>query len=265
MEISKIMKKKIEELISKEKRIDERGLLEYREIEIKTGVSAKAEGSAWVKVGDTEVIAGVKLDVVEPYKDSPDSGNLAVGAELSPMASDRFELGAPDIQAIELARLVDRGVRNSECIDFKKLCVKEGEKVWSVMIDVYPINDAGSLIDVCNIAAISALKNAVFPEYKDEKVQYGELTKEKLPLKDLPITITVYKVDNKFLIDPLTEEEDASNTRLTFTITYPEGVINSMQKTGDELSEEEILEMRDIALKEGKKVHAKVMDILKKI
>ena len=124
MEISKIMKKKIEELIEKGKRIDERELLEYRDIEIKTGVSAKAEGSAWVKVGDTEVIAGVKLDAVEPYRDSPDSGNLAVGAELSPMASDRFELGAPDIQAIELARLVDRGVRNSECIDFKKLCIK---------------------------------------------------------------------------------------------------------------------------------------------
>jgi exosome complex component RRP42 len=262
MEISKIMKKKIEEVIEKGKRLDERGLLEYRKIEIKTNVSAKAEGSAWVKVGDTEVIAGVKLDAVEPYRDSPDSGNLSVGAELNPMASDRFELGAPDIQAIELARLVDRGVRNSECIDFKKLCIKEGEKVWSVMIDVYPINDAGSLIDICNIAAVAALKSAFFPEYKDDKVQYGELTDKKLPLNDLPITVTVYKIDDKFIIDPSTDEEDASCTRVTFTMTFPEEVINSMQKTGEKLSEEEILSMRDIALKEGKKLHKQIMDLI---
>ena len=87
MEISKIMQKKIEELIAKEKRIDERDLREYRELSVKTNVSAKAEGSAWVKLGDTEIIAGIKMDAIEPYTDSPDEGVLAVGAELSPLSS----------------------------------------------------------------------------------------------------------------------------------------------------------------------------------
>jgi exosome complex component RRP42 len=263
MEISKIMKKKIEELISKGRRIDERDLLEYRNLEIKTNVSAKAEGSAWVKLGDTEVIAGIKMDAIEPFRDSPDEGTLSVAAELSPLASDRFESGPPQIQAIELARIIDRGIRNSEVIDLKKLCIKEKEKVWSVAIDIYPINDNGSLIDASFIASIIALKESFMPEYKDDEVQYGELSNKKLPLKEMPITVTVYKIDNKFVLDPVTEEEDASNTRLTFTITFPSGTINAMQKTGQELSEEEILEMEEIALKEGKKLHNKVMSMTK--
>ena len=264
MEISTIMKKKIEEMVSKEIRLDERGLLEHRKLDITFDVSHNAEGSARVKLGDTEVIAGVKMDLVEPFKDSPDAGVLTVGAELLPLASDRFEMGAPAIQAIELARLIDRGVRNSECIDIKSLCVKEGEKVWSVSIDIYPINDAGSLIDTCFIAAVAALSNAHIPVVKDEKVQYGELSKEKLPMTCMPTTVTVYKVGDKFLIDPLVEEEDASTARLTFTFTLPEEEIHSMQKTGEELSEEEILSMMDIAIKEAKKLAPKVSAFLKR-
>jgi exosome complex component RRP42 len=263
MEISKIMKKKIEELISKGKRIDERDLKEYRNLEIRTKISAKAEGSAWVKLGDTEVIAGVKMDAIEPFRDSPDEGVLAVAAELSPLSSDRFESGPPGIQAIELARIIDRGIRNSEFIDMKKLCIKEKEKVWSVSLDIYPINDSGSLIDAAFIASVVALKEAFIPEYKDDEVQYGELSNKKLPLREMPINTTVYKIDNKFVLDPLTEEEDAANTRLSFTITYPSEVINAMQKTGQELTEEEILEMESIALKEGKKLHAKVLSLIK--
>ena len=263
MEISKIMQKKIEELIIKEKRIDGRDLKEYRELSVKTGISAKAEGSAWVKLGDTEIIAGIKLDAIEPYRDSPNEGVLSVGAELSPLSSSNFESGPPQIQAIELARIIDRGIRNSEFIDFKKLCIKEKEKVWSVALDLYPINDAGSLIDAAFIASVVALKEAFFPEYKDDEVQHEELSNKKLPLKEMPINVTVYKIDNKLVLDPVSEEEDASNTRLTFTITFPGETINAMQKTGKELSEEEILEMEEIALKEGKKLHAKVLSLMK--
>lgn len=264
MEISTIMKKKIEEMIAKGIRLDNRALLEHRKLDISFNVSHNAEGSARVKLGDTEVIVGVKMDLVEPFKDSPDAGVLTIGAELYPLASDRFEMGAPSIQAIELARLVDRGIRNSECIDMKKLCVKEGEKVWSVMIDIYPLNDAGSLIDACFIASVAALYNTRMPVVKDEKVQYGELSKEKLPITCMPTTVTVYKVGNDFLIDPVENEEDASTARLTFTITVPEEEIHSMQKTGEDLSEEEILKMMDIALKEAKKLAPKVSAFLKK-
>src|SRR3990172_2219494 len=101
---------------------DGRKLTEYRDVSVEYGVSKSAEGSARVRIGRTEVIAGVKLSVEKPYPDTPDSGNLMVNAELLAMSNPAFETGPPGDQAIEIARVVDRGIRESKAIDVKKLC-----------------------------------------------------------------------------------------------------------------------------------------------
>ncbi len=97
--------------LSENLRIDGRKLLETRKIEVEYGISKNAEGSARVKFGGTEVLAGVKLAVGTPYADRPNEGSMMVEAELSPMSNPEFEAGPPDIQAVELARVVDRGIR----------------------------------------------------------------------------------------------------------------------------------------------------------
>ncbi len=97
-------------LASKGERIDRRKVDDYRKIVVEPGVIEKAEGSARVKIGDTEVLVGVKMDLGEPYPDKPDDGVMIVGAEFSPIASPGFETGPPDENAIELARVVDRGI-----------------------------------------------------------------------------------------------------------------------------------------------------------
>ena len=126
-------------------------------------------GSAKVKIGDTEVIAGIKLDVGEPYTDHEDEGTMVTTLELLPLSSEEFEYGPPRINAIEIARIVDRGIRESGMIDFKKLCLKKGEKVWTVFIDIYSINDGGNLLDASCLAAIVALLEAKMPKYDDKK------------------------------------------------------------------------------------------------
>ncbi len=92
-------------------RIDGRKLLETRKIVVEYGISKNAEGSARVKIGGTEILAGVKLALGEPYPDTPDEGALMVEAELTPMSNPEFETGPPDIQAVEMARVVDRGIK----------------------------------------------------------------------------------------------------------------------------------------------------------
>ncbi|MCL6500462.1 MAG: exosome complex protein Rrp42 [Candidatus Pacearchaeota archaeon] len=266
MEIAGLTKKKIEEMIKEGKRMDGRGLLEMRPFEIELGISKKAEGSARVKIGDTEVVAGIKLGVGEPFVDSPEDGALIVTVELWPLASEKFEMGPPDIQAIEMARIVDRSLRESGYIDLKKLCVKAGELVWTVFVDIYPINDDGNLIDASAIAVIAALHEAVFPELKEDKVQYGELTDKKLPLKNMPIVMTFYKVGESFLLDPTVAEEEAAKARITVAMTFDkdEVFIHALQKAGDEpLEEREITEVLAIAMKEAKKVHEKILRQLK--
>ena len=55
------------------------------------------------------------------------------------------------MDSIEIARVVDRGIRESGFIDWKKLCIKEGERVWSVSIDIYCINDDGNVLEVADV------------------------------------------------------------------------------------------------------------------
>ncbi|MEK7831904.1 MAG: hypothetical protein AAB401_12500, partial [Acidobacteriota bacterium] len=47
---------------------------------------------------------------------------------------------------IELARVVDRGLRESHCIDLDKLVIKPGEKVFTVFVDIHILDHQGNLI-----------------------------------------------------------------------------------------------------------------------
>jgi exosome complex component RRP42 len=236
---------RIKEYLLEGKRFDNRKLDEFRDLKIETGISKNAEGSAMVKLGKTEVVVGVKMNVSEPYPDSPDKGNLMVTAELLPLSSPRFENGPPRFPAIELGRIIDRGIRESKFVEFEKLCIKEGEKVWTVFIDIYSINDDGNLLDAAGIGAIAALKSAKIPKYdeKEEKVLFGEWTDKKIPLKkEIPISLTIHKIGKSLIVDPTREEEDISEARVT--IGSSNGIISSMQK--GELKELEVEEFGNI-------------------
>jgi len=240
-------------LVEKNQRVDGRKLDDYRDIKIETNISKNAEGSAKCSIGDTEVIAGVKLEIGTPYTDSPGEGTIIVNVELSPIASPKFELGPPGSMATELARIVDRGIRESKCIDFKKLCIKEGEQVWLVLIDLYIVNDDGNLIDTSVLAALNALKNTIYPGIKNDKVNYKERTKKKLELGKLPITCTLYKINNKILVDVNSKEEECVESRLSIALCNSR--IHALQKGGDNgLSMKDVEEMIDIAIKKEKEL-----------
>lgn len=233
------------------KRYDGRGLEEFRQLKIETGISKSAEGSAKVLLGKTEVLIGVKLGIEEPYPDTPEQGNLMVNVELRPISNPAFEVGPPGEQAIEIARIVDRGIRESKVIDVKKLCIKPKEKVWSVMIDIVPLNDEGNLIDAASIGALAALKDVRLPKVdEDGNIDYLTKTKEKLPLAaGEPVAVTVYKIGSYMLVDPTYEEEPMVEGRLT-VVTTKDDQIHALQKGGETpLTIEEVQQMVSMTLK----------------
>lgn len=239
-------------------RYDGRSLLDFRPVVVECTISKSAEGSARVKIGQTEVIVGVKLALESPYPDTPEQGNLMVNAELLPLSNPSFEVGPPGNQAIELARVVDRGIREAKAIDTKKLCIAKGELVWSVMIDVCTINDHGNLLDTSALGAIAALKNARFPKREEKQIMYEERTDEKLPLIREPLAVTVHKIGEFFLVDPLPEEEELSDAKLTVTVTH-EGTMCALQKGGVEpLTIEDIDKMVEIAMKKAPELREKL-------
>lgn len=263
---SNLTKRRIHDYLKEGKRFDSRGLLDFREIRIETGISKNAEGSARVKLGKTEVVAGVKMEVAEPYTDHEDEGTFMTTLELMPLSSSRFEPGPPRIEAIEMARLVDRGVRESKFINFKKLCIKEGEKVWGILLDIFTMNDDGNLLDAACIAAVAALKDARLPEYdeKNETIKYGEWTDEKLPLtENYPFSMTFHKIGDHVILDPVVEEEEASDARIT--IAFSKEKVNALQKGNEtEFELEELFKIFDTAEKKAKEMHKKVEDIIDK-
>lgn len=249
-----INKETISKLAAEGKRLDGRGLKVYRKpIKIETNISWTAEGSSRVQIGDTVVMAGVKLSIEKPYNDTPDEGGIMINAELKPLSSSEYETGPPGIKAIELSRVTDRGIREAKAIDMKKLCIETGEKAWFVIIDIVTINDAGNLFDASGLAVLAALKSARFPVVDKETgaLNYKEKTDQSLPLNKEPLPVTVYKVNGQLLLDPTAEEEHAYDARLTVA-SDSSGVISAMQKGGDSpFTIEEVGEIVDITLEKS--------------
>lgn len=252
MSASKLTIETLKKMFSEGKRFDSRKLLELRDLEITLNISNKAEGSAGIKFGKTEVLVGVKLAPGTPYPDSPDKGNLAVSGDFLPLASPRFERGPPDFPAVELPRLVDRAIRESHAIDLDKLVITKGEKVWTVYIDIYPINDDGNLIDAATLGALVALKNTKIPELdKDGNIDYDKKATKELPLAKgiAPISFSFFKLGDSIILDPTREEEEACETRVTFGLSKwkDKYMINSCQKNGEvSFTKAEIDKMMDI-------------------
>jgi exosome complex component RRP42 len=223
----------VSELLEKGMRRDGRGVWDYRQISVDINPIPRANGSARVRMGKTEVIVGVKFDVGTPFPDTPEEGILIVNAEFNPMAHPDFESGPPRPPAIELARVVDRGIRESHLVKVDKLVIKPKEKVWTVFVDIYPINHDGNLFDAAALGAVVALKNAVMPKYDEteEKVMHKELTKKKLELNEIPVLTTFGKVGNYVFSDFDIKEEEALDARLSVS-TLPNGDMCAMQKGG---------------------------------
>ncbi len=243
-------------LSEKGKRVDGRGFLDYRQpIKIEYGVSKNAEGSAAVTIGKTRVICGVKTEIGTPYPDRPDEGTMIVTAEFAAIASPDFDPGAPGEKSIELARIVDRGIRESGAIDTKKLCVTEGEKVWLVFLDIYIQNHDGNLIDAAALAALAALKNAKFPKLnEDGTIDYHEHTDTPIPIVKLPVACTITKIGKNLFADANVDEEKISDARITIT-TDENGTINAIQKGGEDgMTQEEIAKCAEIATEKAKEL-----------
>jgi len=224
MSVSTIKKDYLIKLAKEGRRVDGRKFDEYRPIKIQKGIIRMAEGSARVELGNTMVLAGIKMLLGEPYPDSPDKGVLSTAAELIPLASPTFEAGPPREKAIELARVVDRGIREANVIQLDKLCIEPSEKVWVVFMDLHILDYDGNLFDACSLAALSALNTTIIP---NERFEIGK--DEPLPLDESPISCTFVKYGDAIVLDPSLDEEEVADARLTISLDK-EGSVRAIQK-----------------------------------
>ncbi|MEM2875338.1 MAG: exosome complex protein Rrp42 [Candidatus Bathyarchaeia archaeon] len=260
--ITNVERKQMLNLLSTGKRIDGRDFYTYREIKIETGIVDHAEGSARVHLGDTDVLVGVKIDVGEPFPDIPNEGVLTVNAELVPLASPAFEPGPPDENSIELARVVDRGIRESRAIEVEKLCIIPGKKVFVVFVDIYVLNHGGNLIDASALASLAALLNTKMHNYELVEGEIKMLAEyQPLPLRNYPIAITFGKVSNYLILDPSFEEEQIMETRLTITMDKDRRICAVQKGVGGSFTFQQVMDMIKVASEKSEELRKKVLGV----
>lgn len=258
--VSRIKRDHIAKLIGGGRREDGRRLDEFRKLRVETGLIESADGSARVDLGDTTVIAGVKIVPGTPYADAPADGTITTGAEFTAMAHPTFEPGPPGEDAIELARVVDRGIRESGMVEVGKLCIKEGEQIWMVYIDIYIINHDGNLFDASNIASVCALKTAVIPngQYGIKDGAGNAVPDAPLPTVCLPVSVTHWKIGNDLIVDPNFDEEAIASARLT-VCTDDAGNYRAMQKGGKgSITRADLEHCLDAAVELGRRIREQI-------
>jgi len=247
MIMSHVRRDVMSKTLSKGSRFDGRAFDEYRKMGVQKSVIKTAEGSAIANIGDTRVLVAAKFDVLKPFPDRPKLGVMIVNSELLPLASPSFEPGPPGENTIEVARVVDRGIRSAECVDLDSFFIEE-DKVIGLFLDIYVLNHAGNYIDTAALAATAALLDAKIPKVEECAIVRGEYTGPLNPTA-LPVATTMIKVGEHWLVDPLREEESAAETILTVTTT--EKHVCAMQKGRGSLSKQELLDAIDVAFKRG--------------
>jgi exosome complex component RRP42 len=254
--VSFIKRDYIHAMAEKGVRLDGRGMEEMRELKVTKPYVGSAEGSSRVQLGDTDVIVGIKVEQGQPFSDRPNLGVLISTAELPPIASPHFEMGPPRPPAIELARVTDRGIRESNTIDLAPLCIEEGEKVWMVFIDIHPLDYHGNLFDACQYGAMAALSTAVVPWSKLDDGREDE----PLGAQHQPVGLTAVKLGSKILVDPSADEDEVADARLT-VVCDENGDVRAMQKgLNGAFTIDEVKYIVELSHKLGSEVRPKLME-----
>jgi len=262
--LDQLKRDRILDLLKEDKRIDGRTLDEQRPLSVETGVIPKANGSARIKLGNTEVITGVKIQPDKPFPDLGDKGILICTAEILPLADPRVEPGPPTEEVIELARVVDRGIRETEMIDLRQLVLKEDKSVIGLFIDSSVIDSDGNLFDACSYASVTAILSCTVPKYelKDDVPVLVEGVTSKPPLKTIPVSVTMARIGNYIVVDPTAEEEACMDARITIT-TNSDGNICALQKGGsDGFTVDQLVRCSEMAISVGTKIRKRFEQLM---
>ena len=260
-----LKKTQILELLEQGKRVDGRALDEAREIIVETNVVPHANGSARIRLGDTVVMCGVKIQPDRPFPDTGDKGLFICTAELLPLSHPTVETGPPQPPVIELARVVDRGIRESHMVDVTQLVIEKDKSVIGVFADNVVIDYDGNLFDACSYASTAALLSSKTPKWNwtDDAPVLAEGEDTDLPITTIPVSVTMGKIGNHIVVDPNGDEWDTMDARITIT-SDSDGNICALQKGGsDGFTQDEINQCGEISVRVGAKIREKLKEAQK--
>ncbi len=254
--IDKLKRNKILELLKDGKRLDGRALDEPRPINIEIDVIPHANGSARARLGDTEIVCGIKIQPDRPFPDMGDKGIFICTAEILPLAHPSAETGPPTPDVVELARVVDRGIRESHMIDLSQLVIKKDASVVGVFADSVVTDHDGNLFDACSYASVAAVMSCKVPQWEmqDDVPTLVEGQENPAPITTIPVSVTMGRIGEHIIVDPNLDEWDCLDARITIA-TNSDGNVVALQKGGsDGFTLEQLIQCSETAISVGSKI-----------
>ena len=263
MKLSLAERKYIIESIEEDIRIDGRSCEDYRQIEIETRNLPNTNGSSRCKIGKTEVLVGVKAEVVDADLHNPSIGKINITVDCSATASPHFAGRGGESMEQEVLSVLNLLYSSIDALNLADLCIVKGESCWLLNIDVLYIQCGGNVFDAAAIALKAALHSTTMPNVSVA----GEGIEMELEISDdpykvwklntsmCPICITLYQEGESFAVD-LTEEESKCSTGYIHVGVLPSGEVSAMEKSGaGNLEPIALLEMIDAAIRIGTDIH----------
>ncbi|XP_019629559.1 PREDICTED: exosome complex component RRP42-like [Branchiostoma belcheri] len=254
-------------------RSDGRACEDYRHVEVETDVVSNTSGSARLRLGNTDILVGVKAEMGEPDPGRPKEGKLEFFVDCSANASPEFEGRGGEELAIEVSNALQRIFNSKSTLDLTALCIIPGGQCWVLFVDVLVLECGGNLFDAVSLAVKAALYNTRIPTVivtaDDEGQQEIELSDDpydvkRLDVDNVPLIVTLSKIGHRHVVDASWEEELCSLARLTVGVTQ-KGTIAGLNKEGSgSLDPESIYEMIESGKKVGVVLNSRLKEALEK-
>ncbi|VDN07639.1 unnamed protein product [Thelazia callipaeda] len=265
-------------------RSDGRGPLDYRPIIVQTGVLPTTNGSARVRIGSTDLLIGIKADLVTVQNTAFCRNRLNFFVDCSANATPLFAGRGGEEFADELSAALDAAFDNDYVVpDLKKLILSPMH-MWRLFVDIVILQCDGNVIDAAGLGIKAALGNTEICEVLVRPADAGkfmiDLPKKyklwKFDVSRVPLFVSVNRVGTAKIVDNSLAEESCtctsiwlagflhSNSSNTFEEddqsreTYDDCMITYMRQCGGGTFEMDSLvleEMINIGLKVVRQLH----------
>ncbi|NXD19448.1 EXOS7 protein, partial [Spelaeornis formosus] len=256
--------------VQEDLRVDGRGCEDYRCAEVETDVVSNTSGSARVKLGETDILVGIKAEMGTPKLEKPDEGYLDFFVDCSSNSPELEGRGGEEL-GTDIANTLYRVFSCENSVDLKSLCINPKEHCWVLYVDVLLLECGGNIFDAISIAVKAALFNTRIPKVHvledEEGTKEIELSDDpydciRLNVDEVPCIVTLSKIGYSHVVDATLQEEACSLASLLVSVTS-KGAITSMKKVGKgSLDPESIFEMMETGQRVGKALHIALQKIL---
>jgi len=219
-------------------RDDGRANEELRELVVKAGVFKNAEGSAYVKMGNTVAVAGVygPRELFPKFLQDSEKVHLKCRYNMAPFSTKDRKRPGQDRRSQEISKVISDAL---EPVIFTKEFPKVGIDIYIEILQ----GDAGTRCAGINAASVA-------------------LADAGIPMRGLVAAVAAGKVDGDYVLDLTYNEEE--KTKADVPVAYAPSLkkITLLQMDGD-LSMEDVKNAVSLAIKGCEKVHEAQIEALK--